>query len=289
MITAQDLIKHKANQHGVDYIQRFYPEGAEIADLLKDKHISKEFLHWTRLSFPYTEEEKTMYEVRMNIIGSENLFYSDEVFNSSFIVSSNKIENSSYVFSSTDIKNCRNVVSSESVEDGEQIFSCFMVSNSSGVIEGSNIINSKNICCATAVIESSNIIESTNVYNSSEICNSRDITESYFCKNSRNLKNCMFCNGLTDAEFYIFNQPVDEVRFGIFKQQYLKYMDVALKFVKEWPDDLAVSTKPAISRRFDEWYKPIPDIFWKWVRTLPGYDAMMLYEITMREELLKEI
>ena len=289
MITAQDLIKHKANQHGVDYIQRFYPEGAEIADLLKDKHISKEFLHWTRLSFPYTEEEKTMYEARMNIIGSENLFYSDEVFNSSFIVSSNKIENSSYVFSSTDIKNCRNVVSSESVEDGEQIFSCFMVSNSSGVIEGSNIINSKNICCATAVIESSNIIESTNVYNSSEICNSRDITESYFCKNSRNLKNCMFCNGLTDAEFYIFNQPVDEVRFGIFKQQYLKYMDVALKFVKEWPDDLAVSIKPAISHRFDEWYKPIPDIFWKWVRTLPGYDAMMLYEITMREELLKEI
>ena len=289
MITAQDLIKHKANQHGVDYIQRFYPEGAEIADLLKDKHISKEFLHWTRLSFPYTEEEKTMYEARMNIIGSENLFYSDEVFNSSFIVSGNKIENSSYVFSSTDIKNCRNVVSSESVEDGEQIFSCFMVSSSSGVIEGSNIINSKNICCATAVIESSNIIESTNVYNSSEICNSRDITESYFCKNSRNLKNCMFCNGLTDAEFYIFNQPVDEVRFGIFKQQYLKYMDVALKFVKEWPDDLAVSIKPAISRRFDEWYKPIPDIFWKWVRTLPGYDAMMLYEITMREELLKEI
>ena len=92
MITAQDLIKHKANQHGVDYIQRFYPEGAEIADLLKDKHISKEFLHWTRLNFPYTEEEKTMYEARMNIIGSENLFYSDEIFNSSLNSSESSVK-----------------------------------------------------------------------------------------------------------------------------------------------------------------------------------------------------
>jgi hypothetical protein len=76
--------------------------------------------------------------------------------------------------------------------------------------------------------------------------------------------------------------------YELFEKQYFKYMTTQLAFVAEWPENLAVGTYVAPTRKFDDWYHSIDTKFWKWVRTLPGFDPMILYNITMLPEILED-
>ena len=96
----------------------------------------------------------------------------------------------------------------------------------------------------------------------------------------------MFCDGLEDAEYHLFNKPVDKKYYELFEKQYLKYLTEALDFVREWPEDMIVTASVTPTRKFDDWYHPISPRFWKWVRTLPGFDSMLVYNITMLPEIL---
>ena len=136
------------------------------------------------------------------------------------------------------------------------------------------------------VANSRNVIDSKNVFGSSEIIKCNTVTDSHFCQNCTNIENCLFCYDLHDAQYCIFNKPVDKNRYEMIARQYQKYMDTLLAFMREWPCELLVEMYVAPTRKFDDWYAPISDKFWKWVRTLPGYDSMMLYNITMLPEIL---
>jgi hypothetical protein len=96
----------------------------------------------------------------------------------------------------------------------------------------------------------------------------------------------LFCESLDGVEYYIFNKPVDKDLYEMLEEQYLKYMGGQLNFIKEWPEDMAVSVYISPTRKFDDWYHTISDKFWKWARTLPNYDSMLLYNITMLPEIL---
>ena len=49
MFIAPEMLRaHGACDQGIRYIERFYPYGAEAIDIIRDRHISKEFLHWGR-------------------------------------------------------------------------------------------------------------------------------------------------------------------------------------------------------------------------------------------------
>jgi hypothetical protein len=96
----------------------------------------------------------------------------------------------------------------------------------------------------------------------------------------------MFCEGLENAEYHIFNKPVDKKMYELFETQYKKYMTGQLEFISNWPQNLVVSTHVSPTRKFDDWYHPISEKFWKWIRTLPGFDSMLIYNITMLPEIL---
>jgi hypothetical protein len=61
LITVDLLKKYKACDNGIKYIDRFYPNGVEMIDVIRDRHIPKEMLHWGREFLAHSEEELVAY------------------------------------------------------------------------------------------------------------------------------------------------------------------------------------------------------------------------------------
>lgn len=286
LITAELLRKYKGCEQGIKYIERFYPNGAEMIDIIRDHHINKEFLHWGREHLTHTAEELEAYCEACKIVNTDGFWYSVNVSNSKSVVKSKNVQNGVGIFGSTDILDSDDIVNSENVTNSHQIFYSTMVDDCEKVYKGTNIVNSVNVCNSTMVANSRSVIDSKNVFYSLEIIGCDTVTESMFCQDCTNIEHCLFCYGLHDAQYCIFNKPVDKSRFEMIASQYTKWMIGLLTFIREWPCELLAETYVAPTRKFDDWYASIPDKFWKWARTLPGYDSMMLYNITMLPDLL---
>lgn len=284
-VTTDLLRKYNACKQGIKYIERTYPNGAEMIDIIRDKHIPKEMLHWGRKYFTNTQEELDAYCEVCKIVNTEGYWYSQNVRNSKYVVKSKDVNNGIGIFESNDVSDSIDVVSSENILDCKQVFYSSMVDESEKIFKGQNITNSTNICSSTMIANSKNVIDSFNVFDSSEIISCVSVSNSYFCQDCKNIKHCMFCEGVEDAEYYIFNKPVDKAHFELVEKQYLKYLTEHLEFVREWPADLLAIQHISPTRKFDDWYHPISARFWKWARTLPHYDPAILYDITMLSEI----
>ena len=223
-ITVELLRKYNACEEGIRYIERFYPNGAEIIDIIRDKHIPKEILHWGRRHLTVSLEELAAYCVACEIEDSENYWYSVKVKNSQYVVKSKNVLDSRSVFESSDIVNCIDVVGTDDAENSSQIFYSSMVSDSQKTYKGTNITSSTNVCNSMLIARSENVIDSNTVFDSSEIIKSKMVSSSHFCQDCTNIDHCMFCEGLSDAKYFIFNQPVDPNNYELFEKQYKKYM-----------------------------------------------------------------
>lgn len=286
LITGELLKQYDACESGIKYIERFYPQGAEMIDIIRDRHIAKDFLHWGREHLAHSTEELKAYCESCSIVNSNDFWYSTNIENSRFIVKSKEIKNSERVFYSSDVENSLDIVHGETVEDSAQIFSSSLVSDSKMIAHCNNVSQSKNICFSTMIMNSVNIRESKSVFDSSEIINGVNVSDSYFCSNCENIRHCMFCDGIKDVEYYLFNQPTTKERFEFFVRQYKKFMNTLLCFTPEWPSDITATCAPALTLRPDFWYEPISDKFWKWARTLPNFDSMFVYKMTMLKKIL---
>ena len=285
-ITADLLRKYKVCKQGIWYIERFYPAGAEMIDIIKDKHIPKEMLHWCREHLSSTPEELQIYCDICNIINSEGFWYSTDVINSKYVVKSKNVKDSRSIFESSDIKDCEDIVATDEAESSRQIFYSSMVDSCEKVYKGNNIVDSVNICNSTMIARCKNVIDSNTVFDSSEIIKSSTVTDSHFCQECSNIDHCMFCEGISGVEYYIFNKPIDKKLYEMFEKQYKKYMEAQLDFIQKWPDELIAAAYVAPTRKFDSWYHSISGKFWKWARTLPNFDSMLIYNITMLPEIL---
>lgn len=285
-ITVELLQKHGSCEKGIKYIEQNFPNGIEMIDIIQHPNVEVEFLHWGREHLGYSPEELAAYEKACNVINSNNYWYSSNLYNSNFIVKSDDIKNSNRIFYSNDIEASNDIVSCETITSSNQIFISSIVDNCSHIFHSINIGNSKNVLFSQMISRSKNIHGSKNIFTSSEIIKSERVTDSYFCQNCKNIKHCMFCENLEDAEYYIFNQPVDKERFEFLVEQYKRFMQYDLNFVSFWPEDLIKAYSPAVIVKFNEWYKTISTKFWKWVRTIPNFDSMLLYNITMNPEIL---
>lgn len=286
MVTVDLLRKHNGCEQGIKYVERFYPDGAEIITLIRDRHINKEFLHWGREHLTITDEELAAYCEVCHIENTEGFWYSQNVRDSKYVVKSKDVDKSRSVFESKNIVNCKDIVNTDDAENSSQIFYSSMIDGCDKICKGTNIVNSTNICNSTMVARSVNVIDSNTVFDSSEIIDCNTVSSSHFCKSCTNIENCLFCEGLSNAEYHIFNKPVDPKMYELFEKQYMKYMTASLDFISNWPRELVASTYVAPTRKFDDWYHSIPEKFWKWARTLPGFDSMLLYNITMLPDIL---
>lgn len=285
-ITADILRKYNACPQGIRYIERFYPNGAQMIDIIRDRHIDKEFLHWGREHLTSSDEELAAYCEVCKIINTSGYWYSQNVRDSKNIVESKNVVTSIGVFSSTDVIQSKDVIDSDGVENSEQVFSSSIVDSCTKIYRGRNIVSSTNICNSTMVAWSKNVIDSNTIFESSEIIRCDNTSSSFFCQDCTSITHCIFCKGLTNAEYCIFNKPVDKKIYELFEAQYKKYMTGQLDFIREWPQELTTWIRVLPTQKFDDWYHPIPEKFWKWVRTLPNFDSMLLYNITMLPEIL---
>ena len=98
----------------------------------------------------------------------------------------------------------------------------------------------------------------------------------------------MFCHDLEGKQFHIFNQPVTEEKFNIIRKQYLRLMEeVELDYLREqWPKDMLQPELPNPFVYHNKHYLQLSDKFWRWARTVPGYDADLLYKITLNFDLI---
>lgn len=287
-ITADILRKHDACEQGIKYVERFYPDGAEMIDIIRDHHINKEFLHWGREHLTPTEADQEAYRIACSIENSEGYWYSVNVRDSKYVIKSKNINKSCSVFNSKDIVNCQDIVDTDDAGDSSQIFYSSMIDGCTKICKGTNITASTNICNSTMVARSVNVIDSNTVFDSSEIIGCNIVSDSHFCQYCGNISHCLFCEGLTDAEYHIFNKPVDPKMYELFEKQYLKYMTARLEFISEWPENLVVGVHVAPTRKFDDWYHSINEKFWKWARSLPNFSSVLLYNITMLPEILMD-
>lgn len=287
MVVSTDILRDLgACEEGIRYIERFYPNGAEIIDIIHDRHIDKSFLHWGREHLNISEEELKAYFEVCRVCNSEAVWYSTDIKNSTIVVESKNIDNSSNIFKSTKVVNSTDVVESSQVADSKQIFYSSMIEECQKLYKTKNALNSTNVCLSTMVARSNNVIDSFNIFDSSEIVESSNISNSHFCIRSKNIKNCLFCDELENAEYYIFNQAVEPSHYEIFLKQYRRYICPELVFIEEWPEKLVINATKTPTKRMDFWYKNISADFWEWVKTLPGYDPLVLYRMTMVPSLL---
>ena len=132
-------------------------------------------------------------------------------------------------------------------------------------------------------------MKATQCYDSCEIIKCDALDNCHFCLDCADSTNLMFCKDIGNIDYQIFNKPVTKRQFDLFVRQYKEFMFYSLAFTKNWPNFSAIAESPVIESNFKLWYERIPDTFWQWVRTLPGYDPTILYTITMNENFLKEI
>lgn len=287
LVTPELLKKMNACEEGLAFITRFYPNGIEISDLLKIKQVPKEFFHWGRKKFSVTDEELALYFEACGIKNSDPCWYSENVIDSKNIVKSQNIENSSGIFHGKDIKDSQDVCRAEQVLNSNRVFDSEIVSDSARICNSNNVSKSCNISSSKMIAFSENIVDSFDVFESSELRGCNKATASHFCSGSSSITNCMFCNDLNEAEYHLFNKPIDKKRYELIESQYKRFMPLNMNLVESWPEELLTETILNPIYKFNDWYSLIPPNFWKWVATLPGYDAMIMYGITLVPEVLQ--
>lgn len=208
-----------------------------------------------------------------------------------YIVSfSNKITQSRFVHNSVNVDSSSNVSNSQNVNNSNLIFNSNFITDSTQVSESSNINESFNTVLSSSIFASKNIFNSFDICESSELLRCKNTSSSYFCSDCVEIQDCMFCFGLNksldSAQYHLFNKPIDEKRFGYILRRY-KQFELELLYVDSWPDEIVVPITLRPLYNFNTHYKNIPQVFWDWAKTLPNYDPMILYNITMNPLFLK--
>ena len=297
-LTLEYLEKNNACENGKKWFAKFFPDGAELTDILQHRaaRFSPEFLHWGYNHLVSTPEEREMYwqAVKVDCENRDTIFQSDHVTNSEFISRSSNVEDSRYIFSSKKIKKSHAIISGNNVEDSSEIYTGEFIYESKRVINGNNITKSFNIANSSNVINSQSVLFGKNILNSKFVIGlfenvNENLDNCYFINKSKNLKNCMFCTESQDAEYMVFNKKVTQQQFDIYLRQLLQILEnYNCDLTEEWPECNIPMNHPNIIERSDKYYNNLPEDFWNWVKTLPGYSARMLYKITFNPSLIKE-
>ena len=294
-LTLEILEKYNACDEGKKWFMRHFPLGAELIDVMRDKTVTPEFLHWGYDNLPSCSlRERDYYwkKLKVEFDSRATCYHVDNITNSFWTSKSSHISNSSHIFSSTDVKNSTNVLFGDVVEDSSYVYSGEFVYSSARVLHCSNITNSHDIVNSSYVVNSHSIINSSNIHNSAYVsatvegktCHVRD---SYFIYDCRNIKHCLFCTNIQDAEYMLFNQPIEPTEYEIIIRQLnglLNEWDAELVKDGNWPGDMVPLEAPNIQHHLQKRWRALPDKFWRWVRTLPGYDPIIMFGLTFDSE-----
>lgn len=293
-ITDQDFRDNKACLRWRKWFRKKYPNGVELIELINDPELPDEPLFWGYETFITSQEEKEAFYKRMNIDveNKTSIYYSRDVVNSFYISYSTDVIDSSYINTSNSITNSKAVIKSDTVDNSFSISNSQFVFDSKKVMFGNNISNSQNIYNCNYVENSHSVVNANFVTNSTFINGiSRNATnkvqDCHFISDCEDIKNCLFCTGLKNAEFCLFNKKISEsVYNNIVRQLKTILKEAQLLLSKEWPEESFQNAKPNMIENISERFSLLPEKFWRWVRTLPGYEPNIIYQITYNKDFM---
>lgn len=292
-ITQEMLENNNACREGQAWFKRHYPNGAELIDVINNRTVSEVFLEWGIKNLHPSEVEWQAYYNKKQINCGEynkTIQKSKQVFNSQDVLNSENVNDSYFIFESQDILNSKNILLCEIIENSSEIFNSQYVYDSLQVFDSQNITNSKNIVESIYIVDSSNILNAENIKKSHYIMGyskkTKGIQGSYFVADCENLSNCIFCHGIKDKGYYLFNESIDEDTYNLIVRQLKKFLNEEARFVKSWDAEVIPPTMPVIIER-TRYYRFLGKAFYKWVKTLPNYNAAILFMILQRKEVFQ--
>lgn len=299
MYLTRETIEKYNNKHDkeyVDWLIYHFPQGGEVSEILTHSDISYDILHWLNLHFSLNEEEQKIYFDKLNINCDipNTIYESDNIKNSNWVSRSSYIENSEYIFSSQNITSSDNVLLSEDVVNSSQIFGSEFIYSSKQILYSKNITKSNNIVGSDYVVNSHSVMNSAAVTDSAYVNawssgGSKQIKDCRFIMECTNLKKSLFCFRVHNDSYMMFNQKIEEADYINIVEQLdniLGRYKTELVIEGEWPFGTIPLNTPKIQRNVIKQYNLLPSVFWRWVKTLPGYDPSVLYAITYNKELI---
>ena len=292
-LTKEILIQHGACDEGAQWFERWFPEGAELIDVIEHKYVTTEFLHWGFSHLSTSLKEQAAYHAKLgnDEQSRQTLYHSDHIVQSRYVTNSSDVYASDHIFTSSKVSFSDNVINSKLVENSNRVYLSSYVTSSSKILGSSNVTDSRNIVNSKFVVSSTNIfhgdvITNSHFINSFSFGRTTNITDSAFISDCKNLNKCLFCTNISDVEYHIFNKPINERHFDIIvKQMHTILGDTEAMLTLEWPSYTIPIDTPRINRNIIKQYSTLPKEFWEWVKTLPNYDSGLLYTITLNPEL----
>lgn len=285
-----DLLKYGGCYVAYSFMQRYYPDGAELTELMKHKYVTDEFLHFGFDNFEANDEEKALYYEILNIKcdNPASIYHCRDVEGCYLVTRSQRISNSTNIKDSTDINHSEYVVSCDSVENTLRASNSSFIYDSNSVIDSVNITNSAHVAGSKYVVDSTSIIDCENAIGCSWLRHCRAVEDCFLCADCHDLKHGLFCDGVS-GEYMLFNKPIDPKQFELIKRQLLLVMrDWKMTVMGEWQLEGLSWSAPKKNLNYITQYADAPKKLWNWLATLPGYDPMMLYRITFQPHLLGE-
>ena len=281
-LTVDILKERRACEKGINFVKNFYPNGVELSEIIQNRDIPKEFLHWGFSHLDATDEEIKLYEKVLDITNTTGYFESEKVSDSQQVRFSSEIENSKDIYRSKKVKNSYSIYSSNNIEDSSNIKKSSFCINSEIILNSTNITDSTMVVNSNCIIRSNSIIKSNFITESTCIINSSNTEYCNFLMDCSNMRDSIFCLGLDGKEYYLFNKPVSKIMYENVNFQFSKYITLPLRMISINNENL-VSTQV---NNFSKFFEDLPSDFWQWVKTLPNYDPEILYSMTFNSTLL---
>lgn len=281
-ITLDILQKRGACQEYLNFFAKHHPNGVEMLDVIERGHMPYEALHWGYKWLDPNEEEQKAYWEKVKVINSEGIDDSDNVTNSRLIVESSFVTSSEAIYNCQNITNSKYSVKSSYIDNSEYVFDSNFIDNSYHIYKSNNISNSNEIYDSIYVANSHGIYRSNNIVSSHSIWHSENITDCYFCGYCKDLSHSLFCTN-QEGEYLLFNKPIDKNRFEMIQKQYTRFAG-RLTLFDTWREDFNI---PNLHYSYQKHVANIPDSFWDWIKTLPGYEPSVIYSLTFLPHFLK--
>lgn len=282
-ITVDILQKHGAEEEDVALFEAFFPKGLIGSEFLLDPRTPLEFIHWAYKWLDFDKNEKEIYNLRVAVKNSQGVDESDHITNSELISHSSRVDNSHNIYDSEDIASCEYIVKSKFVDSSDNVYSSDFVDNCYKILGSKNATNSNQVVDSSYVVNCHGIFECENVVDCHTIWRGKNLTDCGFCFGCQDISNALFCTQQNEGEYLLFNKKIDKTRFDMIYKQYKRYAAAWCTMAEGWPVDGGYPKKTYDYRKH---IKNIPDSFYSWVKTLPGYDPMVMYSLTFNPQFL---
>lgn len=292
-ITHDLLVRRHACAEGIEFLDKYYPDGVELIDLLTDLSSSKyqlpvDFYYWgeTNLGFDDDYEkqkrERAMFERLLAIDRSSAIVGSNRIKDSYMVGHSKYVERSRSVFHSEHVSDSDDVNGSARITKSHGVFDSKFVSDSGEVLFSVNVTNSTNVINSHYIVNSANILDSTNIVDCRDCRTCTNMDNSSFCVDCNDSSNLIFCIGIDNANSHIFNEKVQPSVFQMVAEQYKRIMPTRLRYAAPYVPNSVLPQSIQVDYDHRKYYRDIMESeeIRSWIMSLPHFSANVWYDMT---------